>query len=131
MNKYRNSIGKRKTSIAKILLLSGFETITINNKIITKSSIYLNKNYSETILHPFNILNIKNQFDIIIKVHGGGVFSQISAIIVGLSKALSNLNYLYYKKLNKEKLFRIDSRMVERKKYGYKKARKATQYSKR
>ncbi len=123
-------LGKRKTSIAKVCLKSGTGNILINQKHI---NLFFDSigDEKEMIKRPLVLLNVQNQFDLFIQVKGGGTNSQLDAIILALSKALSLLNSDYKKILNQHLLLRRDSRIKERRKYGLKKARKASQYSKR
>jgi small subunit ribosomal protein S9 len=123
-------LGKRKTSIAKVFLKSGTGKIFINEKHI---NVFFDSigDEKEMLKRPLLLLNVQNQFDLSINVKGGGTNSQLDAIILALSKALSLLNSDYKKILNQNLLLRRDSRIKERRKYGLKKARKASQYSKR
>jgi small subunit ribosomal protein S9 len=123
-------LGKRKTSIAKVFLKSGTGKIIINEKHL---NLFFDNigDEKEMIKRPLLLLNVQNQVDLVIKVKGGGTNSQLDAIILALAKALSLLNSDYKKVLNQNLLLRRDSRIKERRKYGLKKARKASQYSKR
>lgn len=124
MNKnYYYSVGKRKTSVAKIYLKKGTGKIMFNNLPLKNSII----EYSSII----NISNLIKNFDINVKVYGGGWHSQIDAIKHGLAKALLKIDNNFRSYLKKSLLLRRDSRIKERRKYGLKKARKASQYSKR
>ncbi len=122
--------GKRKTSVAKVYLENGNGKILINNKDI---NIYfaslLTENFS--ILKPLILLNLENKYNIFIKVHGGGLNSQLEAIQLALSKAILNLDNNSKSILKQNLLLFSDSRKKESKKYGLRKARKAPQYSKR
>lgn len=123
-------IGKRKTSIAKVFLKPGSGNIFINQKTFATffSAIGDEK---ELIKKPFLILNLSTQFDTFVKVKGGGISSQLDAISLGIAKALSKLDRNYRQSLSQNGYLRRDSRIKERRKYGLKKARKASQYSKR
>jgi small subunit ribosomal protein S9 len=100
-----------------------------------------NKNYEdffsgvgeekELLQTPFILVNLKNQYNLDIKVHGGGINSQLEAIRLAISKALCTINTEHRQILNQKLLLHGDSRIKERRKYGLKKARKASQYSKR
>ena len=135
MTKYIYSTGKRKTSIARVFLKPGNGDIIINN-----SKTFL-KNFSKIIniiKKPLYLLNINNKFDFKITVKGGGVISQAEAIRHGISKTLSifdkkneNNPNSFKRQLRKLGFLTRDSRVVERKKVGYRKARKKEQYSKR
>jgi len=85
----------------------------------------------ELLKNPLILVNLNNKFDIDIKVKGGGISSQMDAIKLAISKAICTIDSEYRKILNQSLLLRRDSRIKERRKYGLKKARKASQYSKR
>jgi small subunit ribosomal protein S9 len=123
-------LGKRKTSIAKVFLKAGSGIITVNQK--SFDNFFCGVGHDrELIKTPLVLLNILNNYDIDIKVKGGGITSQLEAIRLAISKALSVIN-IEYRPILKQNLFlRRDSRIKERRKYGLKKARKASQYSKR
>jgi small subunit ribosomal protein S9 len=123
-------LGKRKTSVAKVFLKVGKGTITINNK---KFEDFFNGivEDAEIIKNPFILVNILNEYDVNVVVKGGGVSSQIDAIKLAITKAICNINEEYRPVLSQNELLTRDSRIKERKKYGLKKARKASQYSKR
>jgi small subunit ribosomal protein S9 len=123
-------VGKRKTSIAKVFLKTGSGEIKINDKSINQFFQGLEEE-SVFIKTPFLMVDLIDQYDIIIKVKGGGNSSQLDAIKLGIAKAISSIDENYRQILNQHKLLRRDSRIKERRKYGLKKARKASQYSKR
>jgi small subunit ribosomal protein S9 len=123
-------IGKRKTSIAKIFLKEGSGIIRINNKSFEESFLTL-KDERELIKNPLILLNLNNNYDIDIKVKGGGMNSQLDAIRLAIAKGILSINSEYRVILNQNLLLRRDSRIKERRKYGLKKARKASQFSKR
>jgi small subunit ribosomal protein S9 len=85
----------------------------------------------EKMKNPFLLVNLENQYDITIQVKGGGINSQMDAIRLAIARAICTINSEYKQILNKDLLLRRDSRIKERRKYGLKKARKASQYSKR
>jgi small subunit ribosomal protein S9 len=133
MNNLENSytgLGKRKTSIAKVFLKEGSGIIKINEKNFESFFASIGDE-KETIKNPFLLLNLKNKYDIDIKVQGGGISGQLDAIRLAISKALSSINIEYRPILKQNMLLRRDARIKERRKYGLKKARKASQYSKR
>jgi small subunit ribosomal protein S9 len=123
-------IGKRKTSIAKVYLQKGNGIFKINN-LSFDLAFLSSKEEKEKIYLPFNLLNLQNQYDVNIKVKGGGINAQLEAIQLAISKALIHSDSTYRATLKKESLLTRDSRIKERRKYGLKKARKASQYSKR
>lgn len=130
LHKINTSIGKRKTAVAKVFIKEGTGVITINKKLSNEYFVNFHEEY-QLINKPFVILNILNKYDIEVNVKGGGLKAQLSAIILALSKSLSKENINYRQILKKHLLLRSDSRIKERRKYGLKKARKASQYSKR
>jgi small subunit ribosomal protein S9 len=123
-------LGKRKTSVAKAFLKVGNGNITVNNK---KFEDFFNGivEDAEIIKNPFILVNILNDYDVNISVKGGGTSSQIDAIKLAIAKAICQINEEYRPILSKNSLLNRDSRIKERKKYGLKKARKPSQYSKR
>jgi small subunit ribosomal protein S9 len=123
-------LGKRKTSVAKVFLKQGVGTIKVNNK--TFEDFFAGAAEERELLkNPLILVNLNNKFDIDIKVKGGGMSSQMDAIKLAISKAICTIDTEYRKVLNQNLLLRRDSRIKERRKYGLKKARKASQYSKR
>jgi small subunit ribosomal protein S9 len=123
-------IGKRKTSVAKVFLKEGSGTIKVNNKTFEDFFAGVSEE-RELLKNPLILVNLNNKFDIDIKVKGGGISSQMDAIKLAISKAICTIDNEYRKILNQSLLLRRDSRIKERRKYGLKKARKASQYSKR
>ncbi|WP_343189817.1 30S ribosomal protein S9 [Buchnera aphidicola (Astegopteryx bambusae)] len=121
--------GRRKTSSARIFLKIGNGKIFINKK---KLNNYFKRNTLRAIvLQPTSILNINDKFDFIITVKGGGISSQANAIRQGISKSLIEYDNIFKTKLKKAGFVTRDSRKVERKKFGLRKARKKPQFSKR
>jgi small subunit ribosomal protein S9 len=123
-------LGKRKTSVAKVFLKEGGGIIQVNNKSFEDFFSGLAEE-KEMINNPFVLVNLVNKYDLDIKVKGGGISSQMDAIRLAIAKALCTINIEYRIILNQNLLLRRDSRVKEMKKYGLKKARKASQYSKR
>jgi small subunit ribosomal protein S9 len=124
------AIGRRKQSIAQIFIKLGNGNLIINNK---KFDTYLQQNpfYLEKIKRPTQLLDLDGKYDVDIKVKGGGLTGQTDAIVLGLSRALVNVNNENRADLKSAGLLKCDARVKERKKYGLKKARKAPQFSKR
>ena len=121
--------GRRKKSIAKVWLKKGSGSIYVNNK---KLSDYFKKaNLQTAIFRPLTLVKRENEFDVRCSVNGGGLSGQAGAIIHGLSRALVQYETSLKSTLKKEKLTTRDSRAVERKKYGHRKARRSFQFSKR
>ena len=121
--------GRRKKSIAKVWLKKGSGNIHVNGK---KMNDYFKKgNLQIAISRPLTIVKRENEFDIRCSVKGGGLTGQAGAIIHGLSRAIVLFEPDLKPALKKEKLTTRDSRAVERKKYGHRKARRSFQFSKR
>ncbi|WP_185850208.1 30S ribosomal protein S9 [Blattabacterium cuenoti] len=123
-----HSIGRRKRSLARIYLKLGNGVIIVNNKNLED---YFPSYIHQKIIYPIKIADKLNQLDINIKVVGGGFNGQAEAICLAISRALCVMDEKNRKKLKPEGLLTRDSREVERKKFGQKKARKKYQFSKR
>jgi small subunit ribosomal protein S9 len=121
-------VGRRKTSVARVILRSGNGTITINGKEF--EHVFPEQLSREDILNPFKTTETVGQFDVLVHVNGGGTTGQAQAIRLGISRALISLNPEYRPALKAEGFLTRDPRMVERKKYGQPKARKRFQFSK-
>ncbi|MBS3937717.1 MAG: 30S ribosomal protein S9 [Peptococcaceae bacterium] len=125
---YRGT-GRRKTSVARVRLLPGSGNIVINRKNIDD---YFGLETLKLIVRqPLVLTNTGNNYDVIALVHGGGVSGQAGAIRHGIARALILVDAGMRPALKKAGLLTRDPRMVERKKYGLKKARRAPQFSKR
>lgn len=121
--------GRRKKSIAKVWLKKGSGNIHVNGK---KMVDYFKKhNLQLAIFRPLTVVKRENEFDVRCSVKGGGLSGQAGAIIHGLARAILLFEPELKIALKKEKLTTRDSRSVERKKYGRKKARRSFQFSKR
>ena len=121
--------GRRKSSIARVWLKKGSGMIYINGK---KMNEYFKKtNLQISVIRPLTLTKRENEFDVRCTVKGGGHTGQAGAITLGISRALIEFEPDLKTILKKEKLTTRDSRSVERKKYGHKKARKSFQFSKR
>ena len=121
--------GRRKTSIAKIWLKKGSGKIYVNGK--SYEDYFKRANHKMQLLRPFEIINQPTDYDVRCSVKGGGHTGQVGAMVHGISKALLQFDSELKSSLKKEKLTTRDSRAVERKKYGRKKARRSFQFSKR
>ena len=121
--------GRRKTSIAKIWLKKGSGKIYVNGK--NFQNYFSNENHQNQIVKLFKIINKATDYDVKCNVSGGGHTGQAGAMVHGISKALLLFDADLKSILKKEKLTTRDSRSVERKKPGRKKARKSFQFSKR
>ena len=121
--------GRRKTSIAKIWLKKGSGKIYVNGK--NFQNYFSNENHQKQIVRPFEIIDQPTGYDVRCTVKGGGHTGQVGAMVHGIAKALLQFDSELKSTLKKEKLTTRDSRAVERKKYGRKKARRSYQFSKR
>jgi small subunit ribosomal protein S9 len=121
--------GRRKTSIAKIWLKKGSGKIYVNGK--NYEDYFKRASHKMQLLRPFEIINQSTDYDVRCSVKGGGHTGQVGAMVHGISKALLQFDSELKSALKKEKLTTRDSRAVERKKYGRKKARRSFQFSKR
>lgn len=122
--------GRRKSATAQVKLLKGDGNFTINGK--TGVQYFQEKGSSNLLIEsPFNLVGSQKSYDLIIKVEGGGLQGQAQAIKLGVSRALCEVEESYRGTLKSKGFLTRDSRSVERKKYGLKKARKASQFSKR
>lgn len=122
--------GRRKSSVARVRLIPGTGKITVNDKSLDE---YMTLPIvKREVRRPFEIAGCEGKFDVIAKVEGGGYTGQAGALRHGISRALCEADREAYRPLLKSAGFLSrDSRMKERKKYGLKKARKASQFSKR
>ena len=121
--------GRRKTSIAKVWLKKGSGKIYVNGK--NYENYFKRENLKMQLLRPFEIINQSTEYDARCNVKGGGLTGQVGALVHGISKALLMFDSELKPTLKKEKLTTRDSRSVERKKYGRRKARRSFQFSKR
>jgi len=127
---YFYGLGRRKSATARARLYKGKGSITINEKPADK---YLaeNKSMLAEITDPLALVGKQKDFDITVKVQGGGLAGQVDAIKLAIAKALTVANGDLRSTLKKAELLSRDSREKERKKYGLRSARKREQYSKR
>ncbi len=126
---YFYGTGRRKSSVARVRLYPGSGAITINGKNIDE---YFGLETLKLIVNqPFGVTATEGKFDIICTVKGGGLSGQAGAIRHGLSRALLGADETYRAALKKAGFLTRDPRMKERKKYGLKAARRASQFSKR
>ena len=121
--------GRRKKSIAKVWLKKGTGKIHVNGK--NYDSYFKRQNHKMQLLRPFELINQNTNYDVKCNVRGGGMTGQVGAMVLGISKALWLFDPERKSTLKKEKLTTRDSRAVERKKYGHRKARRSYQFSKR
>ena len=124
-----HKIGRRKASIARVFIKKGKGLMTINNREI--DNYFSTEELKNKVNKPFLMTETTGKYDTTVTVHGGGNTGQADAIKLAISRALCELNENYRPILKKEGLLTRDSRVVERKKPGQKKARKKFQFSKR
>ena len=121
--------GRRKTSIARVYLSKGKGKITVNDKPLNE---YFGREVAQMlVMQPLNLVELLEKLDIRAMVNGGGSFGQAGAIRHGISRALVEYDNELRPQLKKAGYLTRDPRKVERKKFGLKKARKSSQYSKR
>jgi small subunit ribosomal protein S9 len=127
--KYLEAVGRRKESVARVRLSKETPGLVINNKTLEQyfPLLFLQKK----VLSPLKETNLENKFSISVKVQGGGLTGQAEAIRLGISRCLVKFNEKLQPLLRNKGLLTRDSRTVERKKYGLKKARRAPQWQKR
>lgn len=121
--------GRRKTSIARVRLVPGEGLIKINKRDMDE---YFGLDTLKVIVNqPLELTGTKGKYDVLVNVHGGGISGQAGAIRHGIARALIKADENLRGELKKAGFLTRDSRMKERKKYGFKKARKSPQFSKR
>lgn len=127
---YFYGLGRRKSSTARARLMTGKGAITINDK---KAADYLSNNeaLASELIQPLKLIGKENDYDVTVRVTGGGTAGQVDAIKLAISKALAGMNEELRGTLKKAGLLMRDSREKEPKKYGLRSARKREQFSKR
>ena len=122
--------GRRKCAVAQVrLICPGTGNVTVNKRTI--EDYFPVEVWRVNAMRPLELVEMQGNFDVAVKVTGGGVSGQTGAVSLGISRALCEYDETLREKLRTEKLLTRDPRMVERKKYGRKKARKRFQFSKR
>ncbi|KFC18705.1 30S ribosomal protein S9 [Epilithonimonas ginsengisoli] len=124
-----HKIGRRKTSVARVFVKPGTGVISINGK--DAKTYFCTDVLVYKVNQPFLLTETVDQYDLKVNVFGGGITGQAEAIRLGVSRALCAINEEYRLVLKPHGLLTRDARMVERKKFGQKKARKRFQFSKR
>ncbi|WP_299128176.1 30S ribosomal protein S9 [uncultured Winogradskyella sp.] len=124
-----HKIGRRKTAVARVYVAKGKGKITVNKK--DMAEYFTTGTLQYKVNQPLALTNNDGNFDITVNVYGGGITGQAEAIRLGLSRAMCELDPENRLVLKPEGLLTRDPRMVERKKFGQKKARKKFQFSKR
>jgi small subunit ribosomal protein S9 len=124
------ALGRRKEAVARVRLVPGSGEWKINGR--TLEDYFPNKLHQQLVRSPFTLLDIEGRFDVIARIHGGGISGQAGALRMGIARALNEIDRDSNRaSLKKAGFLTRDDRTVERKKAGLKKARKAPQYSKR
>jgi small subunit ribosomal protein S9 len=122
--------GRRKEAVARVRLVPGSGQWTVNGRAL--DSYFPNKLHQQVVNEPFVTTDLVGRFDVIARIHGGGITGQAGALRLGVARALNAIDVDANRpSLKKAGLLTRDARVIERKKAGLKKARKAPQYSKR
>lgn len=121
--------GRRKSAVARVRILPGTGKIEVNGKDL--SSYFMNPSLEQEVVAPFKVTETEGKFDLYVNVGGGGLSGQAGACRHGVARALTEADENLRPILKKAGFLTRDPRMKERKKYGLKKARKASQFSKR
>jgi small subunit ribosomal protein S9 len=124
-----NKIGRRKTSIARVYVTPGKGEIIVNKRGLKEY--FISEIHQTTVRQALTMVKVDGQYDVTVNVEGGGVKGQAEAVRLGIARALVEINPEHKPALRKDGLMTRDSRMVERKKPGRRKARRKFQFSKR
>lgn len=124
-----HKIGRRKTAVARVYVSQGKGNFTVNKR--TLEEYFPTPTLQYKVKQPFALTDTTNSYDVKVNVYGGGATGQAEAVRLALSRVLCEINEEHRAALKPEGLLTRDPRMVERKKYGQKKARKKFQFSKR
>ena len=123
-------LGRRKEAIARVRLKPGTGSIRVNGRDL--ADYFPNKLHQQLITDPFKVLGLQDSYDVVARIQGGGVAGQAGALRLGISRALNEIDRDSNRPaLKKAGFLSRDARVIERKKAGLKKARKASQFSKR
>ncbi|MEK7168239.1 MAG: 30S ribosomal protein S9, partial [Patescibacteria group bacterium] len=123
---YFEAVGRRKTAVARVRLFTKKIGIEINDKNV--SDYFPILRLQKTVTAPLEKMKIADKLGAVVKVKGGGIMAQAEAVQLGIARALIKFNAEFRKRLRRVDMLTRDSRMVERKKYGLKKARRAPQW---
>jgi len=122
--------GRRKEAVARVRLIPGAGSWTINGKPL--ADYFPNKVHQQLVSEPFRTVGAEGQYDVFARINGGGVSGQAGALRLGVARSLNEIDTEANRPaLKKAGFLSRDARVIERKKYGLKKARKRSQYSKR
>ena len=129
MEKQKNAVGRRKEAVTRVFISKGDGKIIVNDK---DYKVYFSLAYLQNqVVAPFKVIEATDKFDVKINATGGGVKGQAEAAMLGIARALLEVNPEYRPVLKAAGLLKRDPRGVERKKFGHKKARRSFQFSKR
>ena len=124
------AVGRRKQAIARVRLIPGSGKWTLNGREL--DNFFPNKLHQQDVNEPFKVLGLEGAYDVIARIHGGGISGQAGALRLGIARALNEIDRDANRPtLKKAGYLTRDARVIERKKAGLKKARKASQFSKR
>ena len=124
------AVGRRKEAVARVRVVPGSGKWTINGREL--DNYFPNKLHQQDVNEPFKILDLEGAYDVIARIHGGGISGQAGALRLGIARSLNEIDVENNRAtLKKAGYLTRDARVIERKKAGLKKARKAQQYSKR
>ena len=126
---YHYGTGRRKSAITRVRLYPRNGSFTVNSKPFERT--YATENFKRIVLQPFQATDTVDKFDVVAKVHGGGISGQVDAIKHGISRALLVWDETLRPTLRGHGFLTRDSRIKERQKYGFRRARKRKQYRKR
>ncbi|MDP3999185.1 MAG: 30S ribosomal protein S9 [bacterium] len=129
LERYTEAVGRRKTSVARVRLFAKQSGVVVNG--LDYKAYFRLPKHQESVMAPFSALQMPVKTGVTVKVSGGGLTGQAEAVRHGISRALIKLDGSHQKRLREVGYLTRDSRMVERKKYGLKKARRAPQWAKR
>lgn len=124
-----HKIGRRKTAVARVYVSEGNGTVTVNKKEL--NTYFPTATLQYKVLQPLNMTDSASNYDVKVNVYGGGITGQAEAVRMAIARAMCEIDAENRSILKPEGLLTRDPRMVERKKFGQKKARKRFQFSKR
>lgn len=127
--KWGPATGRRKRAVARVWLTAGTGKVVINGR--DAATYFPGESHQALLSHPFVVTDTVGYFDVVATAEGGGTRGQVDAVVLGIARALQEVDHDYRSSLKEQGLLRRDPRIKESKKYGLKKARKAPQYSKR
>lgn len=123
------TVGRRKTSVVRVRLAEGKGTYTLNGKALDQYFPIMA--HRMRVMEPMKVVDLDGRYDVVASLSGGGVTGQVDGLRLGIARALVDMDPDLRPALKKAGLLTRDSRAVERKKYGLRKARRAEQYTKR